>query len=339
MPAPIVAGVLVIARLVTLALSIYETLDVLTDLYEGLDKYNKGVDEAKKQLEKLIKDLKGEIDSLVDQKQQVAVLKSAAAVDPQNPATQRASGRGAEDAVIKAAVQQKIPFRRIISDVCEKADSMPVIQLRKKKGVSVKDLPNAKRKALEEILRVGLENVADVDLDGLILVRLKQLAASLMFEFVDHCLDWASPLKAEVTFGPPKQYTDHPVERGTKLQRAGKVSPFYPFPKPNNRRGSISADLVINEYRKQRTDKNNIFAIVEIKFEGDKIDGKQFKQYDDLLVEAAKTKTKASPVRLNNEVVSSGGRLSLFRYPEDKARPAGADEKTQSKPPRKSKTR
>ena len=339
MPAPIVAGVLVIARLVTLALSIYETLDVLTDLYEGLDKYNKGVDEAKKQLEKLIKDLKGEIDSLVDQKEQVVVLSKAAGVDPQNPTTQRASGRGARDAVIKAAVQQKIPFRSIISDVCDKANSMPVIQLRKKKGVSVKDLPSAKRRALEEILRVGLENVADVDLDGLILVRLKQLAASLMFEFVDHCLDWASPLKAEVTFGPPKQYTDHPVERGTKLKRAGKVSPFYPFPQPNNRHGSISADLVINEYRKQRTDKNNIFAIVEIKFEGDKIDKKQFEQYDALLKRAGTVKTDNSPIRLNNEVVSSGGRLSLFRYPEDKARPAGADEKAQNKPPRKSKTR
>lgn len=323
MPAPIVAGILVLARLVTLALTAYETLDVLSDLYEGLDKYNKGVDEAKKQLEKLIQDLKDEIDSLVDQKEQVAVLAAAAGVDPQNPTTQRASGRGASDAVIKAAVQQKIPFRRVISEVCDKANAMPVIQLRKKQGVSIKDLPGAKRKALEELLRVGLENVADVDLDGLILVRLKQLAASLMFEFVDHCLDWASPLKAEVTFGPPQQYNDHPVERGTKLRRVGKASPFYPFPQPNNQRGSISADLVINEYRKQRTDKNNIFAIVEIKFEGDKIDGKQFKQYDDLLVEAAKTKTKASPVRLNNEVVSSGGRLSLFRYPEDKALPEG----------------
>lgn len=339
MPAPIVAGALVIARLVTLALSIYETLDVLTDLYEGLDKYNKGVDEAKKQLEKLIKDLKGEIDSLIDQKEQVAVLKSAAAVDPQNPATQRATGRGAEDAVIKAAVQQKTPFRRIISEVCEKADAMPVIQLRKKKGVSVKDLPSAKRKALEEILRVGLENVADVDLDGLILVRLKQLAASLMFEFVDHCLDWASPLKAEVTFGPPKQYTDHPVERGTKLKRAGKVSPFYPFPQPNNRRGSISADLVINEYRKQRTDKNNIFAIVEIKFEGDKIDKTQFEQYEALLNRSASVKTDNSPIRLNNEVVNSGGRLSLFRYPEDKALEERTDGKAQRKPQRRSKTR
>lgn len=331
MPAPIVAGVLVIARLVTMALSIYETLDVLTDLYEGLDKYNKGVDEAKKQLEKLIKDLKDEIDNLVDQKEQVAVLRSAAGVDPQNPTTQRASGRGANDAVIKAAIEQKIPFRRIISEVCEKADTMPVIQLRKKQGVSVRDLPNAKRKALEEILRVGLDKVADVDLDGLILVRLKQLATSLMFEFVDHCLDWVSPLKAEVTFGPPKQFTDHPVERGTKLQRVGKVSPFYPFPQPNNRHGSISADLVINEYRKQRTDKNNVFAIVEIKFPGDKIDRKQFEQYDDLLIEAAKTKTRANPIRLNNEVVKSGGRLSLFRYPEDKARSESTSEQDQRK--------
>lgn len=173
----------------------------------------------------------------------------------------------------------------------------------------------------------------------MILVRLKQLAASLMFEFVDHCLDWASPLKAEVTFGPAKQYTDHPVERGTKLQRVGKVSPFYPFPKPNNRRGSISADLVINEYRKQRTDKNNIFAIVEVKFEGDKIDKAQFDQYDALLKRAATAKTDNSPIRLNNEVVSSGGRLSLFRYPEDKALEDRADGKAQRKPQRKSKTR
>ena len=89
--APIVAGILVLARLVTLALTAYETLDVLSDLYEGLDKYNKGVDEAKKQLEKLIQDLKDEIDSLVDQKEQVAVLAAAAGVDPQNPTTQRAS--------------------------------------------------------------------------------------------------------------------------------------------------------------------------------------------------------------------------------------------------------
>lgn len=283
MPLPVLAAILVIARIAIIALSVYEALEVLSDIYEGLDKYNKGVEEAKKQIEKMIKELKEEIDQMVDEKGQVTILLADAKDDPQNPKTKRGEGWGSDKAAIKAAIQQKIPFRRVISEVCEKAASMPVVQLRKKKGVSVKDLPHAKRKALEEILQVGLENIADVDLDDFVLVRLKQFAASLMFEFVDYCLDWASPLKAEVTFGPKPDYADHPVEGATQLKRVGKVSPFYPFPPPNNRRGSISADLVINEYRKERTDKNNIFAIVEIKFEGDKIDKEQFDQYAALL--------------------------------------------------------
>lgn len=327
MPLPLIPVVLVIARIAILALTVYEALDVLNDLYEGLDKYNKGVEEAKKQLEKMIQELKEEIDQQIGEKQQVAVLLAAAGADPQNAITKAGKGWGADKEVIKKAIEQKIPFRRIISDVCDKANAMPVLQLRKKKGVTVKDLPRAKRKALEELLRVGLENVADVDLDNLVLVRLKQFAASLMFEFIDYCLDWHSPMKAEVTFGPEPGYSDHPVEGTTRLKRAGKVSPFYPFPPPNNRHGSISADLVINEYRKERTDKNNIFAIVEIKFEGDKLDDKQFRQYKALLDEAGKEKTKRSPVRFNNEPVSSGGRLSLFRYPLDKAAEETEDEK------------
>lgn len=330
MPAPIVAGILVIARLVILALSVYEALDVLNDIYEGLDKYNKGVDEAKKQLEKMIQKLKEEMDELVDEKEQVAILLAAAGADPQNQATKRGQTRigDSEGDLIKAAIEQKIPFRRIISEVCEKADAMPVLQLRKKKGVTVKDLPHAKRKALEEILRVGLENVADVDLDNLVLVRLKQFAASLMFEFVDYCIDWASPMKAEVTFGPELEFTDHPSE-GTRLKRIGKVSPFYPFPPPNNRKGSFSADLIINEYRKEATGKNNLFAIVEIKFPGDRVEEKQFRQYKALLDVAANTKTKHSPIRYNNQPVSSGGRLSLFRYPEDKPIEETEEEKKQ----------
>lgn len=208
--------------------------------------------------------------------------------------------------------------------MCDKANAIPVLQLRKKKGVTIQDVPKAKRRALEEILKVGLENVADVDLDNFVLVRLKQFAASLMFEFIDNCLDWASPLKAEVTFGPAKKYTDHPCE-GTRLKRVGKASPFYPFPPPNNRKGSIAADLVINEYRKKPTGKDNLFAIVEIKFKGDKIDGKQFKQYGRLLERAALTKTAQSPIRFDKRPVSEGGRLSLFRYPTDK--PTAEDEK------------
>jgi hypothetical protein len=213
---------------------------------------------------------------------------------------------------------------------------MPIWQVRKKKGVTIDDIKGAKRKALEELLRQGVEGLSGEEFDKLIAVRLKQLTASLMFEFIDYCLDWASPLKAEVTFGPAPQFTDHPVEGATQLKRVGKVSPFYPFPPPNNRRGSIAADLVINEYRKERTDKNNIFAIVEIKFEGDRIEEKQFNQYDDLLGEAAKEKTKRSPLRYNNQPVSSGGRLSLFRYPEDKPT-AETEEEKKRKTSKKSK--
>ena len=313
-----------IIAIIAAAITLYEALDVLNDIYEGLDKYNKGVDEAKKQLEKMIQELKDEIDQKIDEKEQVPILLAAAGADPQNAVTKRGGDWGSDKGVISAAIQQKIPFRRVISEVCDKANALPVLQLRKKKGVTIKDLPKAKRKALEEVLRVGLENVADVDLDNFVLVRLKQFAASLMFEFIDNCLDWASPLKAEVTFGPAKKYTDHPSE-GTRLKRVGKASPFYPFPPPNNRKGSIAADLIINEYRKKPTGKANIFAIVEIKFKGDKIDAEQFNQYGRLLKEAAKDKTKKSPVRFDKRPVSEGGRLSLFRYPTDK--PTAEDEK------------
>jgi hypothetical protein len=331
MPLPLIAvAIFEIIELIAAALTIYEALDVLNDIYEGLDKYNKGIEAAKKQLEEMIENLKEEIDNKISEKEQVAILLAAAGVDPQNPTTKRGAGWGADNGgIISAAIQQKIPFRRVISEVCDKANAMPVLQVRKKKGVSIKDVPHARRKALEEILKVGLENVADVDLDNFIVVRLKQFAANLMFEFVDYCLDWASPLKCEVSFGPSKQYTDHPSE-GTRLKRVGKVNPFYPMPPPNNRRGSISADLVINEYRKKPTGKANLFAIVEIKFEGDKIDKQQFEQYHDLLEKAASVKTALAPVLFANRPVSEGGRLSLFRYPLDKPVEESEDEKKRS---------
>jgi len=322
MPLPLIAiAIFEIIELVGVALTAYEALEVIKDIYQGLDKYYKGVDEAKKQLEHLIQNLKDEIDKKISEKEQVAILMAAAGADPQSQDTKNAKGRGADGGggVISAAIQQKIPFRKIISEVCDKANAMPVLQLRKKKGVSIKDLPHVKRKALEEILQKSVEEIADIDLEQFTIVRLKQFAANLMFEFVDYCLDWTSPLKCEVSFGPKPGYSDHPIEGATRLKRVGSVSPFYPVPSPNNRAGSISADLVINEYRKKPTGKANIFAIVEIKFAGDKIEEKQFNQYIFLLKEAANTKKKTNPVRFDKRNVSSGGRLSLFRYPEDRA--------------------
>jgi hypothetical protein len=198
-----------------------------------------------------------------------------------------------------------------------------VLNLRRKKGVTIRDLPKTKRIVLEKILEKGIEAITDADLEGLIVVRLKQLAANLMFEFIDHCIDWKSPLKCEVSFGPRPDFADHPVEGGTKLVRLGDINPFYPA--PHRRTGSIAADLVIPDYRKKRCDKGNIFAIVEVKFPGDRIDKEQFDNYQQLLKRAAEVKTAAAPVRFDKKPVAYGGRLSLFRFPEDRPAEAGAD--------------
>jgi hypothetical protein len=60
MPVPLV--VWAILEITLAALAIYETLDVLKDIYEGIDSYNKSVDKAKEELKELIDKLKKEID-------------------------------------------------------------------------------------------------------------------------------------------------------------------------------------------------------------------------------------------------------------------------------------
>jgi hypothetical protein len=264
---------------------------------------------------------------------------AAANADPQGQNTKQAKGRAAGSPVINAAIQQKIPFRQVISMVCTQADKIPVLQLRKKKGIELKDLPKAKRVAFEKLLALSAEELVGVDLENFIVVRLKQLASNLMFEFIDEVLAWSSPLKCEVCFGPAPAYADHPLSgiSPTRLRRDGDINPFYPMP---YRRGSISADLVITEYRKKRCDKSNIFAIVEIKFQGDTIDEEQFKKYRALLKAAALVKNANSPIQFDKKNVNSGGRLALFRFPEDVAvKDDSKDEKNQpgAKEPKKEK--
>lgn len=321
MPVPVIIWAII--EIAAAALTAYEAYDALSELYEGLDGYKRNLDEAKKSLEKIIEKLKAEIDQKIEEKEEVPILLAAAAGDRQGQVTRRAAGRGAGSPLINAAIEQKIPFRKIVSMVCEKADSLPLLQLRNKTGNSLKpqDVAKIKSKILKELVKRGVEAGTDIkDMDAFVLVRLKQLTADLLFEFIDYAIDWKSPLKCEVSFGPPIGYSDHPADdsSGTKLKRVGRINPFYPNPPPNNRKGSISADLVIPDYRKKRCDKNNIFAIVEIKFQNDKIEEKQFIQYKKLLDEAAQVKTAGHAIRYANKSVSSGGRLSLFRYPEDK---------------------
>ncbi len=316
MPLP---AIIPLIKLIGVVITAYEAGKVLHDIYEGLDVYNRGIAEAKEKLEETIRKLKEEIDLNIDERAEVVLLQEATAQDPQSEITRRGQRWGTRNNAIKAAVQKKIPFRRTISEVCERAAAMPVIQLRRKPGVHVSDLPNAKKQVLAEILRKGVETITDVDLEDFLVVRLKQLSASLMFEFIDYALEWRSPLKCEVSFGPPNTYTDHPAgDTPTRLARVGLTSPFYPVPAPNNQRGSISADLVIPEYRRQPCTKTNIFAIVEIKFEGDRIDAEQLRKYGEVLKEGARLKTLANPVRLGDRDAGPGG-VALFRYPLDKA--------------------
>ncbi|MCX7208306.1 MAG: hypothetical protein NT086_20440 [Proteobacteria bacterium] len=308
--------ILGIIEIVSAAITAYEMYDLIDEFYDGLKNYNKGIDKAKEELKNQIEALKADIDEKISEKREVSILLTAANADPQGQNTKVAKGRAAGSPVINAAIQQKIPFRQVISMVCTQADKIPVLQLRKKKGVELKDLPKAKRVAFEKLLALSAEELVGVDLESFIVVRLKQLASNLMFEFIDEVLAWSSPLKCEVCFGPAPAYADHPLSgvSPTRLRRDGDINPFYPMP---YRRGSISADLVITEYRKKRCDKNNIFAIVEIKFQNDTIDEEQFKKYRALLKAAALVKNANSPIKFDKNNVNSGGRLALFRFPED----------------------
>lgn len=337
MPVPLVV-VWGVVKIASLALAAYELSNALKEFYGDYEKYKSGLDQAKKEIEKQIRGLQDEIEKKIGDREEVQFLLAASGRDPQSQMTRLAQGRGGTDAVIKAAIEQKIPFRQVIGMVCEKADQMPVISLRGKKGISPAKLAS-RNKLLAELVCMTVEELAEVELDDFLIVRLKQLAANLMFEFIDHCLEWASPLKCEVSFGPAPAYADHPLDAGsaTRLKRIGAVNPFYPM--PHRSRGSIAADLVIPERRKKHLDKGNIFAIVEVKFQKDRIVADQFKGYHDLLKKAAIVKTAASPVRYENKAVSSGGRVALFRYPEDmpaKARGEQPDQKD-TKPPKSSK--
>jgi hypothetical protein len=311
------AAIWAIVEIATTALAADETAEAIRDFYESADKYPLGIEEAKKAQRETIQTLEQEIETKVDEKEEVTMLLAAAGADPQGPMTRKAQGRGAGDVVINAAIEQKIPFRQVIGLVCDKASGLPVLDLRKKRGLKIQDLPKVKREVLEQLLTMTAEQLASVDLEQFILVRMKQLAANLMFEFIDHGLAWRSPMKCEVSYGPGPDFADHPLAPGstTRLVRKGRINPFYPA--PHRAEGCIAADLVITERRGKRCDKGNTFAIVEIKFPGDRIERLPLARYRRLLDHGATVKTARAPHRFENRPVSSGGGLSLFRYPED----------------------
>jgi len=311
MPVPLIAVALF--KIAVAALTVYEAYKVLDDVFESIDDYAGDLDKAKEELEEYFRQIKQEIEDNIDGREEVAVLEGLTSADSR-PLTVK--GRGSQGtAEVKAAILQKIPYRQIISKICEAADKMPILQVRKRRGVSVKDVVTAKSTIIKKLLGEGFETLTGADLENFLVVKQKQLAASLVFEFLDMGLEWQSPLKTEVSFGPARSFADPPVE-GTKLTRVGSdLNPFYPA--PHRRKGSISADIVIPDYRKEPLKKTNIFAIVEIKFSGDTIKADQIRKYNLLLRAAAREKTGLTSGLLNGNDVNSGGRLALFRFPED----------------------
>jgi hypothetical protein len=95
------------------------------------------------------------------------------------------------------------------------------------------------------------------------------------------------------------------------------VNPFFPLPIRGS--GVISADLAIPDYRKEPLEKRNLFAIIEIKFQNDKIKNEQFRQYNYLAIKCGEVKTGVTTLsRTNGRAgVTHGCRVALFRYPED----------------------
>ncbi len=330
--------------------TVYEIYDALSDIMEGTEEFDDELKKIKEELEDYIKEIEEEIEFNIEEQSEVAFLEALAANDPQSRDTETAANRWPVQAVterrngetytvrepvkpatrrhgdyngkpeIAHAIQEKIPFRRVISKVCGMAAAMPLPQLRKQRG---RNIPTSKKQVLTDLLREGWDLLSDVELEGLIVVRLRQLTANLIFELVDSLLEWTTPLKCEVWFGSQRNgFADPKIDSGeapTKLLRSNGVNPFYP---PPHGRGSIGADLVIPERRHEPMEKKNIFAIVEIKFVNDKIDLEQFQTYRQLLNAAARAKDADGNFGINRRDgnnTSLGGRLSLFRFPEDAA--------------------
>jgi hypothetical protein len=321
MPAP-AAAVWGVLKVATAAATAYELHDLGKTLYDGVGEFNSNKEQAKEQVRRIMQSLQDEVNGDIDEKaeRQLLARLTQADVKEQSEVTRKVQGRKGEGGVlIQTAIPMPMPFRKQITQVCDLADKVPVFSLRRKKGVELKDLPQAKKQILQQLLAMSAEELADVDIDAFIVVRMKQLMAAHIFEFMDELLDWQCPMKAEVCFGPWKGYKDPPMS-GTRLTRSGSTfNPFYPL--PHRLRGAISADLGITDYRKDQLTKANLFGIVEIKFPGDAIKNRQFENYDDLSIATGVVKT--AQVGKGNTFqqmgVTKGTRVSLFRYPEDRA--------------------
>ena len=155
-----------------------------------------------------------------------------------------------ENVTYQQYIERKIPFRPVISTVCQWALKSPL------------KVPRRVRKKIPgEVIETTID------------IALKQTTASLVFEVVDDLLAWQSPLKAE----PNYDGTSYKPMLGDPSTRPKRISEFFPFwPRP---KGSLAPDLVIVEYRQQPFAVENVFAAVEIKFPNDWVKRDQLEDY------------------------------------------------------------
>lgn len=331
MVAPVLPIAWAVLELIAAATTAYEIYDLGKTLYDGVDDFMSNKEKAKEYIRKIMEELQKDFNGDIDEKYERQLLARLSNVDArklQSETTRKVQGRAGDGSeLIKTAIKMPMPFRTQLTQVCDLADKVPVIALRRKKGVHIQDLPQAKKKILLELLALTVEELADVDLDTFIVVRMKQLMVSHLLEFADDLLEWRSPMKAEACFGPQPQFADPLREGSTRLHRAGnRLNPFYPLPHHN--RGAIAADVAIPDYRKEPLTKGNLFGVVEIKFPGDSIKDRQFEQYRDLSKACATAKTAhiGKAKTLEGKGVTIGARVALFRYPEDRVRQKGEEQ-------------
>lgn len=100
--------------------------------------------------------------------------------------------------------------------------------------------------------------------------KLRQLAATILFELLDLMLDWKSPLKADLMYRNRQPLLTSPDFRPKRVGFSYKVK------EP----GTISPDIAIVEDRHKAPTIDNLFAVVEVKFPNDGFDEEQKSSYE-----------------------------------------------------------
>ena len=223
------------------AYAAYETAQTAIEAADTLAQIGQRKKEVQSILKDVIQGMKDEID-----------IKSSTFVRTGGNST--VSRGRSENVTYRQYIERKIPFRPVISTVCQWALKSPLTVPRR-----------IRKKIPGEIIETTID------------VALKQTTASLVFEVVDDLLAWQSPLKAE----PNYDRKSHAAMLGNPSTRPKRISEFFPFwPRP---KGSLAPDLVIVEYRQEPFVVGNVFAAVEIKFPNDWVNPEQMKNYVHLM--------------------------------------------------------